>query len=156
MPFLPVVVVVTINSPFQLFELYSLAEVQSTSLMGISNPRRLGLSPALPLPSSLNSSRYVAGRENGISFPVLACLRAQFHELVRGFLDAEAQIQRRLAPRKIGQTFPLLARSAFALRRPVKGPLIVRPSAGAHRILVPAGSAKRRNGCWCHRLGLGN
>src|ERR1700732_449344 len=52
-PFLPVAVVLAINSPFQLSELYSLTEVQPTSLLADGSWRRLSpASRASPLCSA--------------------------------------------------------------------------------------------------------
>src|ERR1700686_2648334 len=60
-PFLPVAVVLAINSPFQLGELYSLTEVQSTSLLADGSWRRLSPAPrASPLCGVLRGDERIA------------------------------------------------------------------------------------------------
>src|SRR6266853_3365876 len=89
-PFLPVAVVLAINTPFQLSELYSLTEVQSASLLAdgsCGSWRRLSLPHVRPrsaAPAALCADERIAL----VMTPrVLLGLCADFKQLVRGLLS---------------------------------------------------------------------
>src|SRR5260370_3862537 len=103
-PFLPVAVVLAINSPFQLSELYSLTEVQSTSLLADGSWRRLSLPHVRPrsaAPAALCADERIAL----VMTPrVLLGLCADFKQLVRGLLDTVAALRGHQTPEKISHT----------------------------------------------------